>query len=85
MDILDTILKPFEPLRDLWRRILGVEGEGWREVPTVAKIGPIEVDSGSWGLDIAGVVAIALALYAGKKLIDWAGGALRGKGNSSPP
>jgi hypothetical protein len=85
MDILDTILAPFEPLRDLWRRVLGIGDDGWREVPTVAKIGPIEVDSGSWGLDIAGVVAIALALYAGKKLIDWAGVALRGKGNGTSP
>ena len=84
MEILDTILAPFEPLRDLWRRVLGIGDEGWREVPTVAKIGPIEVDSGSWGLDIAGVVAIALALYAGKKLIDWGGGALRGKGGGPP-
>ena len=79
MDPLDTLLGPFERLRDLWRRILGVEGEGWREVPSSAKLGPIEVDSGHWGLDIAGVVLIALVLYAGKNLIDRALAALRAK------
>lgn len=84
MASLETLLGQFERLRDLWRRILGVETDGWREVPTSATFGPIEVDSRHWGLDIGGVVLIALALYAGKKLIDRALAALRAKDEPKP-
>ncbi|MFN0042317.1 MAG: hypothetical protein ACKVSF_03785 [Alphaproteobacteria bacterium] len=84
MDILGSLWSRVEHLRDLWRRMLGVETDGWREVPTSAKIGPIEVDSGHWGLDIAGVILIALVLYAGKNLIDGALAARRAKDKPKP-